>query len=70
MYPIANLIRQYNIIHGSIEISIEFKLRNSYIAEKMKKLVKLALENKAQQHPKELEKLLIFLVKSNSGVTI
>ena len=27
----------------------------------MKKLVKLALENKAQQHPKELEKLLIFL---------
>lgn len=27
----------------------------------MKKLVKLALEKKAQQHPKELEKLLIFL---------
>jgi predicted O-methyltransferase YrrM len=27
----------------------------------MKKLVKLALENKAQQHPKEFEKLLIFL---------
>ncbi|CAB4151355.1 Methyltransferase domain containing protein [uncultured Caudovirales phage] len=27
----------------------------------MKNLVKLALENKAQQHPKELEKLLIFL---------
>jgi len=27
----------------------------------MKNLVKLALENKAQQHPKEFEKLLIFL---------